>query len=134
MSRLTRDMDSTTTSSRGLARRQGTIVNKYLEALEANKPKRGRKRTPESVQKRIDAIEAEMAEANPLRRLKLIQERLDRQADLANLAEIVDISDLEKGFVDVAASYGTSQGISYAAWKEMGVAPELLKQAGITRR
>ncbi len=126
-------MDNNAKSPRGLARRQGTIVNKYLEALESNKPKRGRKRTPESIQARIAAIELELLGANALKKLKLIQERLDREADLAKLEETVDISALEAGFVDVAAEYGTSQGISYAAWKEMGVDPAVLKAAGISR-
>ncbi len=126
-------MENKSSSARGVARSQGTVVNKYLEALEANKPKRGRKRTPESIQKRIDAIEAEMTDANALRRLKLVQERLDREADLAKMAETVDISSLEARFVDVAGDYAASQGISYAAWKELGVAPDVLKRAGIRR-
>src|SRR5680860_433016 len=37
-------------------RANGRAVREYLEALEATKPKRGRKRTPESVKKRLDAI------------------------------------------------------------------------------
>ena len=35
-------------------RAQGRAVRAYLEALEANKPRRGRKRTPESMRARID--------------------------------------------------------------------------------
>ena len=38
-------------------REQGRAVRRYLEALEAHKPKRGRKRTPDSVQKRLAAID-----------------------------------------------------------------------------
>ena len=34
-------------------RNEGRAVRRYLEALEAHKPKRGRKRTPESIQKRL---------------------------------------------------------------------------------
>ena len=36
-------------------RNHAKIVGRYLEALEANKPKRGRKRTPDSVKKRLAA-------------------------------------------------------------------------------
>ena len=43
-------------------------VRKYLEALEAHKPKRGRKRTPDSIKKRLNAIEAKLADADPLTR------------------------------------------------------------------
>ena len=37
-------------------RSEGRAVRDYLEALRNNKPKRGRKRTPESISKRVDAI------------------------------------------------------------------------------
>src|SRR5215210_5349048 len=45
-------------------RSQGRAVRRYLEALEANKPKRGRKRTPEGIQRRLAAIEERMASAD----------------------------------------------------------------------
>src|SRR3546814_5647187 len=41
-------------------RNQGRAVRRYLEALEAHKPKRGRKRTAESIQKRLAAIDADL--------------------------------------------------------------------------
>ncbi len=47
-------------------RNQGRAVRTYLEAFEAHKPKRGRKRTPESMQKRLHRIEKEIPEADPL--------------------------------------------------------------------
>ena len=58
-------------------RAQGRAVRLYLEALEANKPKRGRKRTPDSIKKRLDTIAAELTTADPLKRLQLTQEQLD---------------------------------------------------------
>ena len=57
-------------------RSQGRAVRRYLEALEANKPKRGRKRTPESIQKRLDKIATELETADPLKRLQLTQEQI----------------------------------------------------------
>ena len=42
-------------------REQGRAVRRYLEALEAHKPRRGRKRTPESMEKRLAAIEDDVA-------------------------------------------------------------------------
>lgn len=41
-------------------------VRDYLEALEATKPRRGPRRTPESIAKRLDAIEAEFQTATVL--------------------------------------------------------------------
>ncbi|GIU89637.1 MAG: hypothetical protein KatS3mg010_0736 [Acidimicrobiia bacterium] len=42
-------------------RNQSRAVSRYLDALEANRPKRGRKRTADSVKKRLAAVEAELA-------------------------------------------------------------------------
>lgn len=43
-------------------RAQGRAVRGYLEALEAHRPKRGRKRTPESMRARLDRIEASLGQ------------------------------------------------------------------------
>src|SRR5215472_3743467 len=102
-------------------REQGRVVRNYLEALDRNKPRRGRKRTPESVTKRIDAINEKMLDAEPLTRLHLIQERMDLEAELETMSETVDLSALEKAFVDAAKDYGYRKGITYAAWRELGV-------------
>jgi hypothetical protein len=114
-------------------RNQGRSVRRYLEALEAHRPKRGRKRTTESMQKRLDRIDVELVSADPLKRLQLIQERLDLKEELDSASETVDLSGLEQEFVDAAAAYSKRKGISYAAWRELGVEPAVLKRAGIGR-
>jgi hypothetical protein len=114
-------------------RDQGRAVRRYLEALEANKPKRGRKRSPESMKKRLDAVENELATADPLKRLHLVQERLDLQAALEATEATVDLQALEKEFVSAAATYSERKGISYSAWRELGVPGGVLERAGITR-
>lgn len=114
-------------------RAQGRAVRSYLEALEANKPKRGRKRTGESVQKRIDAIDAKLDSADALQRLLLTQERENLVAEMNTMGTGVDISELEAAFVEVAAEYGAKKGISYGTWRAAGVAPATLKAAGIGR-
>jgi hypothetical protein len=62
--------------------RTGTAVRDYLEALEQHKPKRGRKRTPESIKKRNRRDRGRARHADPLKRLQLIQERIDLAAEL----------------------------------------------------
>ena len=114
-------------------RNQGRSVRRYLEALEAHKPKRGRKRTSESVQKRLDHIDVELAKADPLKRLQLIQERLDLKAELETVGTKLDLTELEQEFVDAAAAYSARKGISYAAWRELGVEASVLKRAGVSR-
>jgi hypothetical protein len=85
------------------------------------------------MQKRLDRIDAELATADPLKRLQLIQERLDLSAELEAAGQTVDLTGLEQDFVDAAAAYSARKGISYAAWRELGVEPAVLKRAGVSR-
>ena len=114
-------------------RDQGRAVRRYLEALEANKPRRGRKRSPESLKKRLVAIESEIASADPLKRVHLVQERADVQDALAASESKVDLAQLEKDFVSSARPYSERKGISYATWREVGVPVAVLDKAGIGR-
>ncbi len=114
-------------------RNQGRAVRAYLEALDAHKPKRGRKRTPESIANRLERIESELLSADPLKRLQLVQERLDLAAELESLQAGVDLTELEDAYVAAAGPYGARKGISYAAWRALGVEPSVLKRAGISR-
>ena len=114
-------------------RDQGRAVRRYLEALDANKPRRGRKRSPDSVKKRLAAIDTEIATADPLRRVHLVQERSDLQAELDASESTVDIDALETDFVAAAAPYSERKGITYATWREVGVPAGVLQRAGIGR-
>jgi hypothetical protein len=114
-------------------REQGRAVRRYLEALEIHKPKRGRKRTPESIGKRLDAIGTRLESADPLTRLQLVQERMDLQRELDSADSTLDMSGLEEAFVQAAGSYGDRKGISYAAWRAAGVDAGVLRRAGIRR-
>ena len=114
-------------------REQGRAVRRYLEALEANKPRRGRKRTPEGIQRRLAAIEERMATADALSRLHLAQERMDLEQALASESEGVDMAALETAFVKAAGPYSKRKGIGYEAWRAANVEPRVLKAAGIGR-
>ena len=108
-------------------------VRAYLEALQANRPKRGRKRTQETVQKQLAEVKAQIGPATGLKKLELAQRRIDLEAELGGFAVKVDLTDLRKNFVKFAKPYAKSKGISYGAWREAGVPAEDLKAAGITR-
>jgi hypothetical protein len=114
-------------------RAEGRVVRDYLEALRSSKPKRGRKRTAESINKRLARIEEELAVATAIDELQLLQERRDLQAEIQSIDGGVDVSDLEAAFVDVAKGYGDRKGISYATWRDVGVSAATLKRAGIGR-
>jgi hypothetical protein len=114
-------------------REEGRIVRRYLEALESTKPRRGRKRTPDSIRKRLNAIDAALATADPLARLHMVEEKQRLEAELAHSGDTVDLAALEKGFIKVARIYGERKGISYSAWRTVGVSASVLQQAKIPR-
>jgi len=114
-------------------RAEGKIVRDYLEALKRTKPKRGRKRTPESIKRRLNTIKNEYENVDAVTQLKYAQERLDLAIELAELTAKVDIGPLEKAFVRIAKGYGERNGITYSAWREIGVDAAVLKRAGIGR-
>jgi hypothetical protein len=114
-------------------RNESRIVRRYLEALAANKPKRGRRRTVSSVERRLAVVEEAIESADRITMLKLSQERLDLLNELEAMSADDGMKELEEDFVGIAAKYGSRQGISYAAWREVGVQPEVLRRAGISR-
>lgn len=116
-----------------LGRSEGRIVRAYLEALETHRPKRGRKRTPDSIRRRLNTIESEIAEADPLKRLQLTQERIDLDHELVRLEADNNLQELEEAFIEVAFSYAERKKISYTAFRELGVSPSVLQAAGFKR-
>src|SRR4051812_36764497 len=109
-------------------------VSRYLDALEAHKPKRGRKRTPDSVKKQLAAVQESLKTASGARRLELIQQRRGLEVELAGMqVGGPDLSALEKEFVKSAKGYSQRKGITYGAWREFGVPPEVLRKASISR-
>ena len=129
-----RSMSDSHKEALAVGRDQGRAVRRYLEAVEANKPRRGRKRTPEGIERRLAAIDQRLAGADALSRLHLAQERMDLEAELAASGEgAVDIQALEAAFIQAAGPYSRRKGISYDAWRAAGVEPRVLKSAGIGR-
>lgn len=126
-------MSATHKKALAVGRAESRTVRTYLEALKRNKPKRGRKRTPESIRRRLNTLAVEHETADSITQLKLTQEKLDLEAELKNLTSARDIAPLEKEFVKVARSYGERNGITYTAWREIGVDAAVLKKAGIDR-
>lgn len=111
---------------------EGRVIRTYLDVLEANRPKRGRKRTIESITRRLSAIKRELESADTVTKLRLTQERMDLERELKIKKANADIGKFESQFVKVARAYSTRNGITYTAWREVGVSPQVLKRAGIS--
>ncbi len=108
-------------------------MRRYLEAIEAHKPKRGRKRTSEGIEARLLQIESKLPSADPLTKVHRVQERINLEHELANKEEAVDLAALEEDFVAAAKGYGERKGITYAAWRAAGVDANVLRKAGVPR-
>lgn len=116
-------------------RNESRAIKGYLSAIQSRRP--GRPVTQESLKARLANIDSKLASTDdPLRRVDLLQTRIDIETALASVPQKVDIGRLEADFVAAVGSYSERKGISYSAWREFGVPAEVLKKAGIaqTRR
>lgn len=118
-----------------LGRQQARAIKGYLKAIEGRKP--GRPVTKETLEARLAGVAEKIAASDdPLKRVDLIQSKLDIEKAIEDLGDSEDFAGLEKGFVDHAKAYSDRKGISYTAWREIGVPAAVLRSAGIaeTRR
>jgi hypothetical protein len=116
------------------ALRERNIIHRYLTALRGHTPTPGRQRSITDINARIDAIDAKLPAADPITRLHLTQERLNLEKSATRRPQpVADLSRLENDFIAVAATYSTRKGISYAAWRHVGVPASTLTRAGISR-
>lgn len=117
-------------------REESRLVKAYLEVTDAaGLKKRGRKRTPESIAKRLRAIDSGLPGAPVLSRLQMLQEKADLQEELVVMTadNSADVDAARAGFVRVAKAYGDRKGIAYSTWRSAGVDAPTLKDAGISR-
>src|SRR4051812_21763979 len=92
-------------------REQGRMIRVYLEAVERERPRRGRKKSTTNLAPRLAAIDEALPTADPLTRVKLIQERMDIERMLDSSGP--DMRALEAGFIEVALEYSGRKGITY---------------------
>lgn len=113
-------------------------INKYLGTLRSS-GRRGPKVTKESLERKLERLNARINSPNvsPARKASAIQDRLDIEQHLAsfneNEAESANPEELTDEFKKVVAEYSDSHGITWMAWREMGVPAAVLKDAGLPR-
>ncbi len=95
------------------------VVREYLNALVRPK-RRGRPVDRASLQARA------AAETDPVARIVLLQRALE-----VGVNEERSIQELQAEFVKVAAAWSTQRGVSWKAWREFGVPPAVLREAGV---
>ncbi|MGH3599391.1 MAG: hypothetical protein ACRDQH_03790 [Pseudonocardiaceae bacterium] len=118
-----------------VGRDEGRAVRRYLEALEAHRPRPGRKRTAETVQRQLRETIQQLNRATALERVHLLQRRLDLEHEIERMQRDsdLDLVELETAFVTALPGYSDRKHISYAAWREVGVPARVLRAAGVSR-
>jgi hypothetical protein len=130
-----KSMSDTHKAALAVGRDEGRVVRRYLEALDAHKPRPGRRRTVEGVQRQLEETLAALESSSSVDRVRLLQRRLDLENELEQLARHgeTDLAELEAAFVAALPGYSERKHLSYAAWREAGVPARVLKAAGIRR-
>lgn len=114
-------------------RKESSAVKAYLEVLSTGATQR-RSADPSAIQRRLKVTEDRLAnESNRLKQLELTQQKMNLENALKASSGDSDEAKLRQDFVKVAAAYGKRQGISYKAWRAVGVPASVLKQAGVSR-
>ncbi len=118
-----------------VGRDEGRAVRRYLEALEAHRPRPGRKRTADTVDRQLRETIQQLSRATALERVHLLQRRLDLEHEFERMQRDndLDLVELETAFVAALPGYSDRKRISYAAWREVGVPARVLRSAGLSR-
>jgi hypothetical protein len=116
-------------TARGARRAETSAVAANLTALRSPKVPANRRAALEKRRAQIEQWIAE--EPSPIREVELVQQRLDIDAQLAQIDQSARLPELEAGFVKVAASWAKRSGITAAALREVGVPAGVLRRAGL---
>jgi ribosomal protein L17 len=81
----------------------------------------------------LGTIESQLAGADALTRLHLLQEQKDLMDERSRVDQVKDLTALEKQFIKVAKAYGERKGITYSTWRAAGVSAAVLQKAEISR-
>lgn len=118
-------------------RTQARAVRSYLDALAANRPKRGRRRSPERLAAQLAKTrdQLENGDLDRLKRLHLVAESHRLAEELESMVDnpADRVAETEGPFIEVAAEYAKAHEITHSAFVELGVNPKVLAKAGVRR-
>jgi hypothetical protein len=112
-------------------RTEAAHVRAYLDALEANKPRRGRQRTEATIQKQLTQVRGDLRTATGMKKLELVARRMELETELGGKRTRADLSGLRKNFVKHAGSYARRKSIPKEAFREAGVPAADIRDAKI---
>ncbi len=112
--------------------REFRIVQRYLNALQAASERKNV--SPEKLTAKLEQVNERLSAKgiDPIARLADVQLRIDLRDKLRNALTTDDnMPELEAEFVQVAVSYSQRKGLTYGAWREIGVPATVLRAAGV---
>jgi hypothetical protein len=114
-------------------RERSRIIDKYLRELATGKyHKRGPgKADPASIKAELADLDTKLATAEGIQKLLLTQKREQLTLDLEGRGDEDKFQQLEQAFMRVARQFSADRGISYNAWRDMGVPARVLLKAKI---
>lgn len=111
-------------------RAQHATVERYLNALDA----RGSVANPEHLEAAIDQLSEQIEATSDLERLALVQKRIEAETLLMKILEESErLELLENEFVEVASDWAAAHGVTYQAFRRVGVPVAVLDRAAISR-
>lgn len=115
-----------------LKRHETHVVKTYLNEL-ADNATEGQYSLP-ALEARLAQVEQALeTQKDPLRRVFLAQKRIDLIAQVRKARIQTSLKESEQEFIKVAKSYSERKGITYMAWREIGVPAKVLRAAGVKR-
>jgi hypothetical protein len=120
-------------SDAAAAQERARAVRRYLSALDMRRPGRSAAKTGESILHRLHQVDTMLLSADPVARLHLTQERIDLHAEQLRIATAPspEFEELEEAFIRAARAYSERHGVTYSAWRQIGVDNAVLERAGI---
>ena len=115
-------------------RAMSSTVDRYLAALHTPK-RRGRKVSRATLVQRLASARTRAKSSTGIERVLAAQAIRDLEEKIAafDADGARDRKSLEAAFVSIAKKFSDRRGIGYGAWRDAGVAPDVLKRAGIAR-
>ena len=125
------DIDAAHKKALALGRTEAHAVRAYLDVL--HQPQGP---DPQVLEDSVTQLEQDVnQEADPVARVMLIQKRIDAEGELSAVQGNgePDAAAAEAAFVEHALRFSQRKGLSWKAWREVGVPASVLKRTGLPR-
>ena len=126
-------MSDTHKAALAKGREEGRSCARYLEALESTKPRRGRKRTPDSIRSRLATIDPHCPQPSHWPASIWSKRSSASRPNSPTAVTPWTWPHWKRPSSRWPAVYGERKGISYSAWRTVGVSASVLQQAKIPR-